>query len=170
MSEVLGVEFEAPTGESLRFEWDAERLAELQPDPAGEPVWQLTGELDWDEVERVRVVSARLDDGRLLAIAALTPAGSENHGQELIAGAIGDHQGFARLDQALVSTEYGADGLPRRIGLELSGSADALAMRITGQVAAIASDEAGGVKRTSASLALAGTAAGSGALDLLQRA
>lgn len=56
MSEHVALEFEAPTGDRLSFEWDADRLAELDPEPPDRPLWELAGELDWDEIERVRVL------------------------------------------------------------------------------------------------------------------
>ncbi len=169
VSEALALEFEAPSGESLRFEWTAETLASFEPDPHAEPVWRLGGELDWDEVELVRVLSARLDDGRLLALAALRPAGAEGHGDELVAAALGDADSFEQLDEALLSTEYGPDQLPRRVGLELYASENGLAIRIAGDVTAVASSASGAVKRLSAALALRGAGVGTGALDVLER-
>ncbi len=116
------------------------------------------------------MLSARLGDGRLLAIAALRPVGAPGHGGELITGALGEPGSFSALDETLLSTEYGADRLPRRIGLELYPSADGIAMRIAGDVSALDSSVAGGVKRVSARLALRGAGGGNGSLDLLERA
>jgi hypothetical protein len=170
MTEALALEFRAPTGETLRFEWQADELASLEPEPAAEPVWRLAGELDWDEIELVRVLSARLEDGRLLAIAALRPAASDGHGDELVAGALGDPESFAQLEETLVSTEYGPDELPRRVGLELYATEDGLPLRIAGDVTSVASSSKRGVKRVSAALALRGSSAGAGTLDLLEPA
>ena len=151
MSEHVALEFEAPTGDRLSFEWDADRLAELDPEPPDRPLWELAGELDWDEIERVRVLSARLGDGRLLAI-----------------GAIGDRDRFEHLDEALLSAEYGADGKLRRIGLELHSEVEPLAIRASGVVASISRSTNGGVERVSAIIEL--SAGGSGVLDLVTRA
>lgn len=170
VSEALTLGFDAPSGEQLRFEWNAEDLEGSGREPGDAPAWSLSGELDWDEVERVRVLSARLDDGRLLAIAALRPAGAPGHGTELVTGAVGEPGSFSALDEALLSTEYGADRLPRRIGLELYPDADGIAMRIAGDVSAVESSVAGGVKRMSATLTLRGAGGGNGSLDLLERA
>ena len=102
VSEAVALEFRDPSGEPLRFEWRAEELAAFDPAAAGEqPVWRFGGELDWDEIEAVRLLSARLDDGRLLAIAALRPAGAEGHGEEITAGAIGDAEAFEQLYETL---------------------------------------------------------------------
>jgi hypothetical protein len=170
MSEALALEFQAPTGETLRFEWQADELASFEPDAAAEPLWRLAGELDWDEIELVRVLSARLEDGRLLAIAALRPAAADGHGDELVAGALGGAEAFEQLEEALISTEYGPDELPRRVGLELYAAEDGLPHRIAGDVISVTSSSNGGVKRVSAALALRGSGAGAGTLDVLQAA
>lgn len=164
----LEIELEAPDGEALRFEWRPDRLAELDPDPAAAPVWRLGGELDWDRVERLRVLSARLEGGRLLAIVALRPAGADGHGDELVVGAFGEPGAFEQLHEVLFSTEYGPDGLPSRVGLELYRAPDALPERIAADVTATATDPGGAVKRLSAALELRGDG-GAGALDVVTR-
>lgn len=168
MSEVVGLEFQGPDGESLRFEWDAEELGALAASEAlSEPAWRLGGELDWDVIDTVRVVSARLGDDRLLAIAAIRPAGSEGHGNELVAGAIGNADGFEQLDEALVSLEYGPDEMPRRLGLELH-RADAMAIRVAGDATAVESSREGSVHRLSAAFAMRSSGEpGAGRLDVL---
>jgi hypothetical protein len=171
MAEAVALEFEAPTGESLRFEWHSDELAALDPAASnGDPVWRLGGELDWDQIEAVRVLSGRLDDGRLIAIAALRPAEAEGHGDELIAGVIGDAEGFEQLHETLLSTEYGDDGKVRRIGLELYPSEDAMPIRVAGEATGAASSNEGGIERSSAALALRSAgASGAGILDQLRR-
>lgn len=165
------LEFHDPAGDALRFEWRVEDLAALAPETAREqPVWRLGGELDWDEIEAVRVVSARIDDGRLLAIAALRPAGAEGHGEEVTAGTVGDGESFEQLHEALLSTEYGPDGRPRRIGLELYPAEDSIPIRVAGEAQAIETADNGAVSRLTAGLRLrAGGAAGAGSLDILRR-
>jgi hypothetical protein len=172
VSEELTLEFTDPAGEPVRIEWRTEALAALDPAAQnGEPVWRLGGELDWDEVEALRIVSGRLGEDRVLAIAALRPATAGGHGEEIVAGALGDSQAPDRLAEALLSTEYGADGLPTRIGLELSPGGGALPTRIAGDVTATATSEQGGVRRVSAALALRSPGdSGAGVLDLLTRA
>lgn len=170
VADVVALEFESPAGELLRFEWDEERLAKLQPTAESEPVWQLAGELDWDEVERVRVLSARLEDGRVIAIVGLRPTGAEGHGDELTVGLLGSDGSVSGLDESLLSTEYGPDGLPRRIGLELYATEGSLPLRIAGEVTAVSTTSNGGVDRISAALTLAGAGTGAASLDLLSRA
>jgi hypothetical protein len=172
VSEELALEFTDPAGDRLRIEWRTEALAALDPAAQDrEPVWRLGGELDWDEVEALRIVSGRLKEGGVLAIAAVRPAGAGGHGEEIVAGALGDPQAPERLTEALLSTEYGADGLPSRIGLELYRDGGGMPARIAGDVTATAASEQGGVRRLSAALALRSAGdAGAGVLDLLSRA
>ena len=66
------------------------------------------------------MLSARLDDGRLLAVAALRPAGADGHGEELVAGALGDLEAFEQLERdAALDRVRRPTGMPRRVGLEL---------------------------------------------------
>ncbi|MQA73647.1 MAG: hypothetical protein GEU88_04735 [Solirubrobacterales bacterium] len=171
MSEAVALEFQAPSGETVEVEWRSDRLAELEPTVGpGEPAWRLGGELDWDEVEALRAVSARLDDGRLLVLASLRPRGAAGNGEELTSGALGDDGGFQQLAETLLSVEYGADGEARRIGLELYPSADSIPVRIAGDATAAASSHEGGVERRSTAFALRSAGAGGAAiLDRLSR-
>jgi hypothetical protein len=172
VGEALSIEFTDPAGEPLRIEWRGEELAALDRAlPDTEPVWRLGGELDWDEVEALRIVSGRLDDGRLVAVAALRPAGAGGHGEELVAGALGKADALAQLAAALVSTEYGPDGLPSRIGLELYHEDGGLPVRVAGDATATASSDQEGVRRVSAALELRSSGdSGVGLLDVLSRA
>jgi hypothetical protein len=169
MAEALGLEFEAPTGDTLRFEWLPGAFESVDAStPAPEPRWSLGGELDWDEIGAVRVLSAGLGDGRLLAVVALRPAGGD-HGDELVAGAIGDGESFSQLERTLLSTEYGSDDLPRRVGLELYDADDGLALRIAGDVTAVTASVTGGVQRVAAALVVRGPGGdGAGTLDTLK--
>lgn len=167
----LALEFTDPSGEALRLEWETDALRRLDPaDPQQAPVWRLGGELDWDEIETVRVFSGRLDDERLISIAGLRPRDGTGHDHEVVAGALATPEELERFEQALVSTEYGADALPRRIGLELYRDHGALPLRIAGDATATAVSEEGGVRRVSTALALRTSgSAGLGVLDVLSR-
>jgi hypothetical protein len=171
VSAAVTLEFTDPTGEPLRIEWDADALARLAPEASAKPAWTLGGELDWDEVEALRVLSGRLDDGALVAIAALRPTGAAGHGEELVAGALGEAEALDRLAEALLSTEYGAEGLPRRVGAEVYRSDDGLAVRIAGDATSSSTDVAGGVRRQTTALTLRCAGAGGvGVLDVMTRA
>lgn len=172
MAEVVAIEFTDPGGDPLRVEWRADALAAFEPGAAPRaPAWGLGGELDWDEVAALRVLSGRLGDGRLIALAALRPSGATGHGEELVRGLLGAPGELAPLAEALLSTEYGPDGAARRVGLELYREPGGLALRIAGDADGGATAVEGGVRRTSTVLELrGGAAAGVGVLDLLERA
>lgn len=171
MTEAVAVEFTDPSGDPLRVEWRADALAALDPVRAPEaPIWRLGGELDWDQVGALRVLSGRLTDGRLIALAALRAAGAAGHGEELLSGMMGPPGELEQLDAPLVSTEYGGDQVPRRIGLELYRNPDGLPLRITGEATASTTSEDAGVRRISTLLALrASGETGTAVLDLLAR-
>lgn len=171
MSEGIAFEFADSNGDPLRIAWSGDALAEL--DPALEdrqPAWQLGGELDWEQIEALRVLSARLGDERTVAVVALRPATASGHGDEIVTGALGDGEGFDGLEQTLLSTEYGPDGLPRRVGLELYREDAGLPLRIAGEATDTEISAEGDVRRLSAALELrcAGLA-GVGVLDVLCR-
>ena len=172
MPEALGLEFESPSGDALSFQWLPGAFAQLDTSAApSEPVWTLGGELDWDEIGSVRVLSARLGDGRLLAVVALRPVGAKGHGDDVVAGAIGDGESFVSVDQPLLSTEYDGAGRPRRVGLELYPGEDGLALRIAADVTAATASVDGGVERIAAALAVRSPGGeGAGAFDLVTRA
>jgi hypothetical protein len=169
VTEIVALEFRDPAGEPLRFEWSAETLAALGPAALdADPPWALGGELDWDEVEALRIFSARLGSERLLAVVALRPAGAGGHGDEVVAGALGDGSEFEQLEEALISTEAGPDGKLRRIGLELYRAESGLPLRVAGEAVGASARVEGAVRRETVAFELrwAGEA-GFGILDLL---
>jgi hypothetical protein len=168
MAEAVSVEFQSPSGELLRFDWPLDRLEALDAD-ADEPAWELAGELDWDEVDSVRVLSGRFDDGRAIALAALRPAGAQGHGDDAVFGVLvadGETESFS---EALLSTEYGPDGAVRRVGLELYREQDGLPLRVAGDATGVDSERDGGVERRRVTLALRAGGPGFGVLDVLAR-
>jgi hypothetical protein len=59
-------------------------------------------------------------DGGLLALTSALPAGASEHGEEEIAAVLCDPDAApVTFDEALLSTEYGEDGVQRRATLEL---------------------------------------------------
>jgi hypothetical protein len=169
VADSIEIAFQAPSGEPVRFEWDEGALEAIEPDPERDPVWRLGGELDWDEIALVRVLSARLGDGRLLAVAALRPAGAEGHGDEVISGALGEPGAAGALEEVLLSTEYGPDELPRRVGLEVHEAGAEISTRLAAGVDSTARSNSGAVERLAAALSFRGVG-GAGVLDLLRRA
>ena len=114
MTDAVALEFTRPTGEPLRFEWPTEALAAL--DPARRRRARLAPR------RRARLGRDRggaacsrrgFDDGRLLAVAALRPAGADGPRRRASSPArSATPTAFEQLDETLLSTEYGADGLP----------------------------------------------------------
>jgi hypothetical protein len=114
----------------IALEWDLEALRALAGDDPERP-WRLDGEPGWEEVEALRVISAAFEDGRALALASLLAAGAAGHGEALVGAALVDPEGaVAEIAEALVSTEYDAEGRPRRLGLELYPNPDSVPLRI----------------------------------------
>jgi hypothetical protein len=148
MSEVVAVEFSSPSGEALRVEWPAEALAEAGDSRA----WRLEGEIDWDEVEALRVLEAGLGDGRAVAIAALRPANAAGHGDELVVGVLVAEGEVEDLDEVLLSTEYAPDGLPRRLGLELYRDEDPIPIRVAANLEDVSASREGGLQEVRATL------------------
>ena len=59
-------------------------------------------------------------DGGLLALTSSQPGGAGEHGEEDIAAVLCDPDAApVEFDEALLSTEYGEDGVQRRVSLEL---------------------------------------------------
>jgi hypothetical protein len=169
MTEAVSVEFSSPSGERLRFDWPLERLQSFDGSET-DPLWERAGELDWDEIELFRVFTGRLDDGRAIALAALRPAGATGHGDDAVAGVLladGESQAFA---ETLLSTEYGADGEPRRVGLELYPENQGLPLRVAGDVTGVDAFPAPGIERKRVALKLRAGAEGNGILDVVSRA
>ncbi|MGC1853696.1 MAG: hypothetical protein WA687_14830 [Solirubrobacterales bacterium] len=74
---------------------------------------------DSDEALR-RSIGIVFTDGGLLAISAVRPPGSAEHGDEQVTAVICDPDGApVEVSETLLSTEYGPDGVQRRATLEL---------------------------------------------------
>jgi len=113
-------------GPTIRVEWDAAALGELNArqrdadDTGSPPSWRLETDPGGDGAGTLRVISASFDDGALLGVAALRPPGAAGHDAETVGAILVSPEGEAsELHHALLSTEYGPDGRPRRVGLEL---------------------------------------------------
>jgi hypothetical protein len=67
-----------------------------------------------------RSIGIVFDDGGLLALTSTLPAGAEGHGDEEVTAVLCGPDGVPlRFEEALLSTEYGEDGVQRRASLEL---------------------------------------------------
>lgn len=169
-SDGVVVELPSPGEGRVAVEWDAAELGELRPGLTSERgLWRLAGALDWERVDGLRVLSGRLGDGRGLAIAALRPAGAAGHDEDVCAGLIGTDSRFEALREVLFSTEYGPDGLPRRIGLELLTGESELPLRVAGDAREASSGFEDGLSRQRIGLELRlGEARGPALLELLR--
>lgn len=67
-----------------------------------------------------RSIGIVFDDGGLLALTSSLPEGAEGHGEEEVSAILSDPDGTpVEFEEALLSTEYGEDGVQRRASLEL---------------------------------------------------
>jgi hypothetical protein len=74
---------------------------------------------DLGEIQR-RSIGVVFSDGGLLALSAVRPPASAGHGNETIGAVLCDPDGApVEVSEALLSTEYGSDGIQRRATLEL---------------------------------------------------
>jgi hypothetical protein len=102
----------------VRVDWDGEGVATL---PAVPPA-----------VESVLVLTAALDDGGLLRLAAARAAGAAGHDAAGIAAVLEDADGTTRFEEVLLSVQYGPDHAIRRIGLELYPEGEEYPVRAAG--------------------------------------
>ena len=74
---------------------------------------------DSGDIQR-RSIGIVFSDGGLLALSAVRPPASANHGDETVGAVLCDPDGApVEVSEALLSTEYGSDGVQRRATLEL---------------------------------------------------
>jgi hypothetical protein len=73
-----------------------------------------------------RSIGVVFSDGGLLALSAVRPQGSGEHGDERVTAVLCDPDGApVEVSETLLSTEYGPDGVQRRATLELWTDGDA---------------------------------------------
>jgi hypothetical protein len=92
-----------------------------------------------------RSIGIVFSDGGLLAVTSALPAGAREHGEEEIAAVLCDPDaGPLAFEEALLSTEYGEDGVQRRASLELwPDTEDARPLRGAGTLISSASVKRG---------------------------
>jgi len=85
-----------------------------------------------NDIQR-RSIGIVFSDGGLLALSAVRPPASSEHGDEVIAAVLCHPDGApVEVSEALLSTEYGPDGVQRRATLELWTNAEAEPLRGAG--------------------------------------
>jgi hypothetical protein len=134
--------------------WDPAAVRDLTNDgPREQPVWRLDGDISPD-LSALRVVSGATKDGALLLLCAARPVDAVHHDEEAVAAVVVSPEGETQaIEEALVSTEYAADGAIRRFGVELYKEDDDYPVRGAGDATATASTEAAGERRDVADLA-----------------
>jgi hypothetical protein len=172
--EALSVAFEVPGGgPPLRLTWDPAppEPSSIDPEDPWESAWRVEGEIDWKAIEALRLISATFEDGQALALAALRPLGSVGHDRDRVAHHLEQSGEPVALTEALLSTEYDAGGLPRRIGAELWAEPGSPPLRLAGDRRGEVEVSDGAVRRELArmSFRLDG-AGGSGTYELLRGA
>jgi hypothetical protein len=133
--EALPIVLEAPGGGALlRLAWDRgeARSRPRRSEAPEESPWRLESEIDWDAVEGLRLISAVFEDGQALALATLRPRGTTGHDRDRVAHHLERAGAPIALTEALLSTEYDAGGLPRRIGVELWAEPGSPPLRLAG--------------------------------------
>ena len=86
-----------------------------------------------DGAALIRHLTVPTAGGGLILLTAHRPAGSADHAAEQTSAWLLERDGATHFVEALLSTQYGPDGLPSRVGLELwRDDPDAPAMRAAG--------------------------------------
>ena len=117
-------------GDGTAVELDLEALA-AGGDAAAQAI-SFGGELDASRWGLARTLAGAFDDGLLVAVVALRPAGAAGHGEEAVAAVLVREGEPTLVDEALLSVEYDGAGGARRVGLEVYESPDSLPLRIAG--------------------------------------
>jgi hypothetical protein len=88
-------------------------------------------------------------DGGLLALTATLPGERHDHGEEEVAAVLCDPDGAPfEFEEALLSTEYGEDGVQRRVTLELWHDAEGRPLRGAGTLISAVAVEREGLTST----------------------
>jgi len=97
------------------------------------------GAVDWERIELARTVSAWLEDGRAVTVAAVRPRAAGDHGAEALsafvyeAPAAGEPAAPSPVAEPRLSTTYDAEGRHVRSGAELwMGREDEMPRRLAG--------------------------------------
>jgi hypothetical protein len=131
--------------------------------------WHVESEPDWGRLEGIRMVSGRFEDGRALGVVSLRPRGAPGHGDDLVIARLVDAEGqVSSIEEALVSVEYDADGVPRRLGIELWPDSESAPLRVAADREEGVDAHGGSGEAVAMALRLDGTA-GSGLYEVLRR-
>ena len=140
--------------EGISVAWDTDAVRALVTDESREqPAWRLEGALA-PVFSVLRVVSGATADGTLLLLCAARPEAAAHHDEEAVAAVLVSPESAPEaVEEALISTEYAADGAIRRLGLELYKEGDDYPVRGAGDATDTGAAEADGERRDEARLA-----------------
>ena len=133
--------------------WDRAAVAALAaPGTEAGPAWRLDGSLE-PGFSLLRVVSGATEAGSLLMLCAARPQDAAQDAAELVAArVVGPDGDMDEIEEALVSTQYAADGSIRRLGLELYKPGADYPLRGAGDATSTSSSEEDGARRDRAEL------------------
>lgn len=140
-------------GPGIRVAWDDLddlRAALLSGDPL--PAWRMEGELGGGYTA-LRVIAGATNAGGLLLLAAARPSGSDGHDEENPQAVLVSGSGeVTAMEEALVSTQYAANGAIQRVGLELYAEGDDYPLRGAGDARSASGSDEGAIRRERAVL------------------
>jgi hypothetical protein len=144
-----GVVLEVAPGLSVAWDdLDRARSDLAAEQPSAE--WRLEGELGAAHTA-LRVLTGATGKGSLILLAAARPEGADGHDSESPRAVLVSGSGELRLiDEALLSTQYSANGRVERVGLELYAEGDDYPVRGAGDVRRASSAEDGSLHREQA--------------------
>jgi len=161
-------------GRAVLLTWSREALDPADPETVKEEPrspWSVEGEVDWDRAEALRLVSALFEDGRELAVAAIRPRDAAGHDAETLGSHLVEEGEAVAVEEALLSTEYDAGGLPRRLGLELWLDSERPPLRVSADREGEPRVSGEGVRRQTTRMSFRlGGIAGSGLYEVLRPA
>jgi hypothetical protein len=101
------------------------QLCRVRGTVAGQPVRglgqrdQIGGRPNWEKLALLRTVGVWLDDGSGVVVVTTRAPGASSHADEASWAAALDAERVRTIEDPRLSTTTGADGVPRRAGLEL---------------------------------------------------
>ena len=168
MAEPIALSIPIGDAVEVNLEWDADGIATSSEAGACGP-WRITAPIAWDAVAAVRLLSAEFKDRSVLGVVAVRPTGASGHDEEHLAAVLRRKDDEPEPEQILLSTEYGSDGEPARIGIELHLRDEEAPLRGAGDARGSRVTEEDGVRRsvTELTMRLDGTE-GSGTFEILK--
>jgi len=140
-------------GPGVKVVWDdLDALRASLTDPEARAPWRLEGDLGTG-FSALRVLTVATEAGSLLLVAGARPAGADGHDAENPQAALISGSGDVTvMEEALVSTQYAANGNIERATVELYAEGDDYPVRGAGDAVGAAGSDEGPVRRECATL------------------